>query len=228
MSCAALVERAEPIHVLTVCAGVPDPPQRGWWDKETGYASSAESIPARLAEDRAAFEGTPHHLSYLDLFEGQYFEAERSAEDAETIRAAVVAWLGAQRGEGTVALPAGAGGRGGRRGRVVRLLGRSDNPLPHGDHVFVRDAALDVPAALLFYEELPYLFGSRADRQVRRIARALGRRAEPITQPVDREAKARRIAAYASQVPHISPVQGRLDDPAILPANERYWLLPRP
>jgi hypothetical protein len=225
LSCAALVERTEPIDVLTVCAGAPDPPRRGWWDEETGFASSAESIPARLAEDRAAFDATPHRLSYLGLFEGQYFDGERPAEDAETIRTAVVTWLAAQRGEGTVALPAGAGGRGGRRGRLLRLVGRSGNPLPHGDHVFVREAALGAPAPLLLYEELPYLFGSRADGQVRRVARMLGRRVQELTQPVDRQAKARRIAAYASQIPHISPDEGRLDDPAMLPSTERYWLL---
>jgi hypothetical protein len=42
---------------------------------------------------------------------------------------------------------------------------------------------------------------------------------------VDRRAKAERIAVYASQIAHISPPAGRLDDPAVLPAEECYWQL---
>jgi hypothetical protein len=226
LSCAALVGRAEPIDVLTVFAGEPQPPRRGWWDEETGFSDSAESVPARLAEDRAAFAGTPHRLSYLGLLENQYLDGPRGEEDAATIRAAVDRWCAAHPG-GTVAIPAGAGGRGGRLGRVLELVGAAGDPRPHGDHLYVRDALVGVDAALLLYEEVPYLFGGRADREVRRIARALRRRAMERVEPIDRAAKARRIAAYASQIPHLSPGEGRLDDPAILPPVERYWLLPK-
>ena len=39
--------------------------------------------------------------------------------------------------------------------------------------------------------------------------------------------KAERIAAHASQIPHISPDHGRLDDAATLPSRERHWRLAR-
>jgi hypothetical protein len=45
--------------------------------------------------------------------------------------------------------------------------------------------------------------------------------------PIDREAKARRIAAYDSQIPFMSPPEGRLDSPEVLPPTERYWQLRR-
>ena len=45
--------------------------------------------------------------------------------------------------------------------------------------------------------------------------------------PVDRERKAERLAAYSTQIPHLSPPEGRLDSPKVLPPTERYWLLRR-
>jgi hypothetical protein len=224
LSCAALVDRAEPIDVVTVFSGAPDPPRRGWWDEETGFADSSESLPARRAEDRAAFAGTPHRLTYLDLIENQYLDGPRGEEEAAMIRAAVEGWCAEHPG-GTVAVPAGAGGRGGRLGRVLELVGAARDPRPHADHLYVRDALLGVEAPLLLYEDLPYLFGGSADREARRIARALRRTAVEHVESIDRAAKARRVAAYTSQIPHISPDDGRLDDPAVLPAVERYWFL---
>jgi hypothetical protein len=95
--------------------------------------------------------------------------------------------------------------------------------------VFVRDAVL---AALrgtdsrpLLYEEVPYLLGARADREAERCASSGGWEPELIAVEIDRTRKAARIAAYASQIPHISPREGRIDDPSVLPAVERYWLL---
>ena len=43
--------------------------------------------------------------------------------------------------------------------------------------------------------------------------------------PVDRKAKAARIAAYSTQIARLSPADGRLDEPATLPPEERYWVL---
>ena len=71
-SCAALVERPEPLDVMTVFAGAPDPPRQGWWDAQCGFASSVESVPIRLREDEAGFAGTSHRRSYLELLELQY------------------------------------------------------------------------------------------------------------------------------------------------------------
>jgi hypothetical protein len=230
-SCAALVERPEPIDVLTVASGAPDPPRQGWWDVQCGFASSAESVPARLAEDDAAFAGTPHRRSYLGLLELQY-RPRRTAAEADLLAASVREWAAANPA-GTVAVPAGAGCSPRRAARWRRrLLRRSCSPPQHPDHVWVRDTVLDELAAReatpLLYEEVPYLWGEPADAEVERAASRGRFDAEPLTAEVDPTRKAERIAAYASQIAEISPSRGRLDDPATLLPQERYWLLRRP
>jgi hypothetical protein len=222
LSCFAILERAEPVDVLTVCAGFPDPPQRGWWDVECGFASSTESMPVRLAEDDAAFAGLPHERGYLTLFELQYVDG-RSEADRDMIVAEVGAWISAHP-SGTVAVPAGAGCR---PGRLRRLFRQPCSPPVHPDHVFVRDTVLTLPiASLLLYEEVPYLFGGAADAEARRIADD-GWDEQGIVVSVDQAAKAARVAAYASQIAPLSAPGARLDDPNVLPAVERYWLLRR-
>jgi hypothetical protein len=231
-SCSAVLERAEAVDVLTVCAGSPDPPLRGWWDEDTGFSSSAESMPARLREDEEAFAGTPHRRSYLSLLELQYVEGARSDDESQAVAQAVGSWVSEHR-SGTVALPAGAGCRSRPLvRRLLRLVGRPCHPPQHPDHLFVRDIVLPVlqeepEARVLLYEELPYLLGGRADREAQRVAVHGGWDSEPIMIPIDRGAKAGRIAAYASQVVPISPPEGRLDDATTLPPEERYWLLRR-
>jgi LmbE family N-acetylglucosaminyl deacetylase len=228
-SCAALVERPEPIDVLTVASGAPDPPRQGWWDAQCGFASSAESIPARLAEDDAAFAGTHHRRSHLGLLELQY-QPERTRAEAELLGERLREWVAANPG-GIVAIPAGAGCSQRLTARWRRRLARQHcSPPQHPDHVWVRDtafAALMNGAALLLYEEIPYLFGEPADAEAERAASRRGLRSEPLSVGVDPAQKARRIAAYASQIAEISPSHGRLDDPRTLPAEERYWLLRR-
>lgn len=231
LSCWAVLERAEPLAVLTIFAGSPNPPQRGWWDRACGFASSAESMPARLREDEAAFSDLPHNRRYLSLLELQYLAGDRKESDAEAIVTEVSSWIAANPA-GTVALPAGAGCKSGRiTRRLRRLLGRPCEPPPHPDHLFVRDAALPVLAgqpatSLLLYEELPYLFAGPSDGEAQLVADR-GWHVEPLLIPVDRAAKAARIAAYASQVGPLSPPDGRLDEPGTLPRGERYWLLRR-
>jgi hypothetical protein len=103
--------------------------------------------------------------------------------------------------------------------------------LAHADHLFVRDAALGAaagwtpPARILLYEELPYLMGGVADREVRRLARRAGLRADPLELQVDPIRKAERIGRYTSQLGHLTDDGTRLDDPALLPPTERYWIL---
>jgi hypothetical protein len=223
-SCHALVSRAEPLDVLTVFTGFPDPPQQGWWDLECGFEDSTTAMTARREEDRVAFAGLPHRQSYLDLLEAQH--APRRVAEARVIAEEVERWV-AGNTRGTVALPAGAGCTTGRRARLLRRLRREHcSPPQHPDHVLVRDAALPAVggADVLLYEELPYLLGRPADEEVERVA-SDRRRVEPITVEIDRAQKARRIAAYASQIPHISPAEGRLDAAPTLPGRERYWLL---
>jgi LmbE family N-acetylglucosaminyl deacetylase len=227
LSCSALLDRGEPVDVLTVFSGAPEPPQQGWWDEHCGFASSAESVPARRREDENALEPDGHHLHLLDLLEVQHFDGPRRAEDAVRIAGAVRDWL-AENG-GTVALPAGAGWAPyWLPPRVAKKLREPRGPEPHHDHLFVRDAVLGAAlddAQLVLYEELPYLWGGSAARAARLAAQAHGYRTQREIVPVDRERKARRLAAYTSQIPYISPPEGRLDSPATLPPSERYWRL---
>jgi LmbE family N-acetylglucosaminyl deacetylase len=228
LSCAALLAREEPIDVLTVFAGQPDPPRQGAWDRLTGFSDSTESNRVRRAEEQTAFAGSPHRVTFLDLVELEYFTGPRTGDDAEPIAAAASRWLEENR-HGVVAVPAGAGRSSGLITRVWRRMGMRV-PVRHLDHVFVRDAALDaVPfhsgAEAVLYEEFPYLWGGAADGEVRLIARTRGLSAELVVTSVDPRDKASRISVYTSQVPHLT-VQGRRVDLAEnLPEEERYWIL---
>lgn len=222
------------MDIVTVFAGEPEQPQQGFWDALCGFASSAESVPARRREDETAFAEGPHRLRFLDLPDIQYL-TERPRAHAEAIAETLRSWAGANEG-GTVAIPAGAGWRPGplrelpERLHLGRLI-RSPGPRPQPDHLFVRDAviAANVAATILLYEELPYLWGGRADPALEDVSERFGVRAEPLVLTVDREQKAARIAHYGSQLPHLgAPGHGRIDDPASLPGVERYWALSRP
>jgi hypothetical protein len=169
-------------------------------------------------------------VRFLDLVNADYLDGRRDPGEAGAIGDEVRRWL-AENDGGTVALPAGAGWTMSRLRRRLgerlwwRLIGDRAGPPQHPDHVFARDAVLRAlagsGAAVVLYEEAPYLWGARADRAVA----TLGSAATPVELTVDRGEKAGRIAAHASQVAHISPPRGRLDDPSVLPATERYWLL---
>jgi LmbE family N-acetylglucosaminyl deacetylase len=230
LSCAALLDRGEPADVLTIFAGAPEPPQRGWWDERCGFASSAESVPARRREDESALAPGGHRILLLDLLELQYLEGPRPSADADRIDEAVRDWLAESSG-GTVAVPAGAGWAPHRLPpRVARRLREPRGPEPHHDHVFTRDALLRAgldDASLVLYEELPYFWGGSAARAARRAASEHGYRAHLEVAPVDRERKAARLTSYASQIPHISPPEAPLDSPTVLPSTERYWRLRR-
>jgi hypothetical protein len=226
-----LLERAEPIDVMTVFAGRPDPPRSGPWDRFTGFPDSDAAMAARRSEELAAFEGTPHNVLALDLLQQQYLDGSRRAEDAERLDRALRDWLG--EGGGGVAIPVGAGRR--HRwpsARLESLMTARRGPPQHADHVWVRDVSLHVLAGLtqgrvLLYEELPYLLGAKTDRTVARVARSLGLAATPVELEVDRPAKATRVAHYESQVRHILTRRRRLDDADALPPIERYWWLTR-
>jgi hypothetical protein len=228
LSCGALLDRPEPVDVLTVFAGHPDPPQLGWWDRKIGFASSTENVTTRRAENETAFSEDPHRLINLSLLEIQYTRGRRSETERDAIAREVRSWLGA--GAGTVGIPAGAGLRAGLiRARLERRR-RSRVSVVHPDHLFVRDAVLgatcdDAQATVLLYEELPYLWGSPADSEVAGVSASCGRTAQLVTMAVNPQVKANRIAAYQSQVPYIVDDGSRLDDPNVLPPVERYWYL---
>jgi LmbE family N-acetylglucosaminyl deacetylase len=231
LSCAALIEAPGPVDVLTVFTGLPESPRRGWWDVKTGFEGSHESVPARNEEERRALEPSVRRLELLGLAEGQHLEGPRTAADAESLASRVTAWFSVEGPSATVAVPAGAGWRPGfiARQLVRRGLITQPGPRPHPGHEYVRDVVLNAlgtdDATLLLYEELPYRWGGQADAEAERVGAVRGVRTELVALPVDREAKAVRIALYASQVPYISTARGRVDDPSVLPADERYWRL---
>lgn len=111
----------------------------------------------------------------------------------------------------------------------ARLMARRTPPFQHPDHVLVRDAAAtamhDSGHRLALYEDLPYQWGEAADSQVRTVARRWDLQSQELRLTVDRDAKARRIAAYGSQLRYLYSPLGPLNSPAGLPPQERYWLL---
>jgi LmbE family N-acetylglucosaminyl deacetylase len=230
LSCSAILDRAEKADVITVFTGEPDPPFQGGWDRLTGFADSAASMAARREEDHIAFRGSGHRLRYLDLLDYEHSGHPRPRSDHDSIVNAVSEWAD-RVGEGVVALPAGAGRRlGPVRTRLRRRMGRFGGVLANPDHLLVRDSAIDSLAhratfAVLLYEELPYALDMDADREVQSLAAKTSRRPAPESVEVDRDLKARRIGAYASQIPHLCADGLRLDAPESLPAFERYWYL---
>jgi LmbE family N-acetylglucosaminyl deacetylase len=237
LSCSALLERDEPVCVLNLFAGGPDPPRLGWWDRRCGFATSTEATAARREEELAAHAGTPHEVVFMDLLAVQYVDGARPAADGKAIGKALADWV-ERNDRGSVALPAAAGWTVSRARSWLaehvnwRFVGERPGPPRHPDHLFARDASLAaiVPREgvdVLLYEDLPYSWGRAADAEVRRVESAWSVEAEPFELPVDRGRKATRIAHYTSQIEHISLPNRRLDDPDALPAVERYWRLAR-
>jgi LmbE family N-acetylglucosaminyl deacetylase len=230
LSCWALLARATPVEVLTVFAGAPVPPVRKAWDVAMGFEDSAESIRARLSEDAEAFAGTGHRRSHMALLDAQYVGGNRGPRDAEALAARLREWM--NEGVGCIAVPAGAGRP--CRGpieRIRRVMTRVNRGYVHPDHAFVRQVVLetvppDSAIELLAYEEVPYTWAGSSQPRLTSVARAAGRAVVPLDLPVDRAAKARSIGAYRSQTAALVVEGRRVDDPAALPAEERYWRLP--
>jgi hypothetical protein len=222
-----LLERVEPADVLNVFTGVPAYPVQSPWVRLTGFADSTSSMRARRAEDDAAFADSPHRRHNLELLDNELSPHPRPPADRRAISDKIASWADGI-GAGSIAAPAGAGRRG---GRLRRRLPSVRPPIPvHPDHLIVRDAAVCAHGqlgaiGLWLYEELPYGLDVRADRAMRAL-RLRGLRFQALSVPIEIETKAKRIAAYESQLPHLVPGGLRLDDPDLLPRMERYWYLP--
>lgn len=235
LSAWGLLARSPGAMVLNVFCGPPRPAQRTSWDRTCGFADSNEAVATRLMEDRKALSGLPVSREQLGLLEGQYLVGDRSAEDVQILLERLTRWRNEVGEDALIALPAGAGWTGhsiwARASRIRWILPAI---APHPDHLFVRDAVLDVLPALgdariWLYEELPYRWGGRADRAVYELARDRGLKAHRRELSVARGPKSAACAAYSSQIPHL---RGRRwqrlpDDPDGLPGKERYWELTR-
>lgn len=223
LSCAAVLDRGEPISVLTVFAGRPDPPVVGAWDTRCGFSSSDESWPARAAEERGAIGDSGHVLETGPLLEAQHLSGPRPESDARWIFRRLARWI-ADNPDGAVLAPVGAGWQ-----RRTLTRPRRRGPRPHPDHLLLSRCALGASveggARFIFYEEYPYLHGGGSRTRARLAARHVGRRCHEFEVKIDRASKAHRIGAYESQLPHLLSA-GRPDQPEVLPPLERYWCLP--
>jgi LmbE family N-acetylglucosaminyl deacetylase len=230
LSCFALLEHVTPADVLTVFGGRPEPPQVAWSERAMGFPDSDATMSARRAEDAHALTGLAGTVETMDLLDEDYIEGPRPPAQQVTVQDHVLRWL-QDRPEGLVAAPAGAGRAPGRlRARIERLVGPRGSVTQHPDHVFVRNALVDLIARgaigeLLLYEELPYLWHKGAARESARVARSARTDLRSFELPVNRIAKAQRISCYVSQLDHLSLDGRRVEEPAALPPTERYGLL---
>jgi LmbE family N-acetylglucosaminyl deacetylase len=232
LSCAALVERSEPVTVLDVFTVGPEPDHASEWDRRCGFDSGLAAIAAREQEEAEAFMGTPHEVLAADLLDGRYPDAARGVGDERRLRSAIDDWT-RRWSASTVMLPAGAGVHVGLAPSMARRM-RSGFGGPRAagadpDHLWVRDTALaalrhreDVDVWL--YEELPQRFSRRGDASVELVARWADRNARRVDVAVDRRRKAERLEKYESQIgPLLGGDGSRLARK--LPDDERYWSL---
>lgn len=98
-----------PCDVWTVFAGRPDPPRTTDWDVACGFPDSDATMTARLAEDIAAFAGTPARVRRLDAWDGAYVERDVRARQLGEVRAQIEEWLDTQARDAVLLAPAGAG-----------------------------------------------------------------------------------------------------------------------
>lgn len=202
-SCGSLLSRSGGSTVVTVFTGVPgDPAMLTEWDRECGFATAAEAIREREAENRLALKALRCSGRSLGFVDCQYLEhAEKTEEDlTQTLESAVNDL---------------------RPGRVGIPLG-----LFHGDHLRVSEAALRIrnarpEIAWFFYEDAPY----RAHTGIvqRRLVQIYSRGIvlTPAAAVPDIGSKPLAIAAYASQIKGFKGVPEDLHRP------ERYWHIRR-
>lgn len=201
LGCAGLLRACPGTVVVTVCTGLPDAADRLTdWDRRCGFGSAAQAMAARLGENRAALAMIECTGLELGIRDSQYQTASGEAVALMTRR---LFHAVASRAPDCVAIPLG---------------------LFHGDHVRAGDACLMIREATpgvcwLAYEDIPYrgLPGLVQQRLAQLHARGIV--ATPNPWAVDVDAKARLIAAYASQL------KGLARSARDLAVPECYWRL---
>lgn len=234
LSCGALLARPEPVTILDVFTQRPEPEQVTDWDRRCGFRGSDEAMQARWAEEQAAFGDSPHEFLAVDLLDGQYRSGPRDDAEATRLQRSIDLWLQQVNGPVTIAMPVGAGTpRGVSKSFLTRLRARRGGTFAFDnspDHLFVRDTALahvgDLPHVhVVLYEDFPYLYAMRGDRLVPPLAAWVGRDVRRQELAVDVGAKARRVAAYGSQLSLLFRTADESALASVLPSVERYWHL---
>jgi LmbE family N-acetylglucosaminyl deacetylase len=213
MSCGCLIAalaRRRRVTVVTVFAGRPRDGAPCAWDIDSGFASGADAIGARRAEDRAALAILGARPRWLPFRDSQYGDSPRTAAVVRAL-ARVPALLEER---SIVAFPLG---------------------LFHSDHRQVREAMLALlrrqpwRSLWLAYEDALYrrLPGQR-DGALERLRRAgyAPRPARAARDAVAENRKARAIVRYRSQLRALA-TPGRLGHTDAL-AAEGYWRLDGP
>ena len=131
------------------------------WSTFCGFADAPTEFVQRRREDEAVCRALGVRCRHLGA------RASNLPEMRELLSAAMESWW--REGGGLLLIPAGAGGQsppGPVRKLVCRLLRRPEGSATHGEHVVVRDAALDLvrrrpKARWGFYFENPYVWNDR-------------------------------------------------------------------
>jgi LmbE family N-acetylglucosaminyl deacetylase len=235
LSCAAFVERSEPVTVLDVFTVGPEPDLASEWDRRCGFDSGQAATIEREREEAEAFMGTSHEVLATDLLDGRYLSVARGRSDERRLRTAIDDWT-RRWSASTVVLPAGAGVHVGLAPsvltRVRTNVGGPRAAVADPDHLWVRDTALEALRArddvdLWLYEELPQRFSRRGDTAVDLVARWTDRTARRVDVAIDRRRKADRLATYGSQIGPLLGGDGARPSRLArrVPGNERYWSL---
>lgn len=241
LSCAALLDRHMAVTVLDVFTSVPEPDRTTSRDRRGGFSSARDAAAAREAEEGAAFVGSDHEVLAVDLLEQQYRPVQhrdqpRSLQDQRRFSDALLGWVN-RYDSSTVAVPAGAGFAAGTTASWVARAGAAivGQRVAHvdPDHVWVRDATVSLlrdrsDVALWLYDETPQRWSRRGDAMVGLVETWTASTAQLRVFPIDRKAKAQRLASYQSQLPTwFRRVNGKRLVRR-LPDRERYWVLEAP
>lgn len=134
LSAFSLLTSSEPVQVIDVCTGLPDPGSLGTFDGVFGVSDSRALMRDRMAEDERALGMLGRAAIGLGFLDDQY---RTEPKDVELVRSKVADLTG---GHDWIAVPAGIGA--------------------HPDHLVVRDVGLalarDRGQRVLFYADLPY------------------------------------------------------------------------
>ena len=232
LSCFALLTGPTPADVLTVFAGAPVPPRVAWSERAMGFADSDATMSCPAHRGRPGAGGAhASHRHHGSSRRGLHRRTAARPADADGPAYAVSAWV-AGNPRGRVTVPAGAGRVLGRVRRPARASPRGPGQGHAAPRPRVRPRrgrrARRTPASstsCCSTRSCPTC-GTAGDGGVapRRAAHAR-RPSRKLELRVDRDAKASRIACYASQLDHLGARRSAPEDPAALPPVERYALL---